>query len=152
MSATTRTAVMLLAAGLAAAWCLHASTAPRSAATGTAPAATTAATAGATAPATTSAPTRPALRRVHVFVSGRVQGVGFRDFTRGWAGKLKVNGWVRNLRDGRVEAVFEGPTERVAELIAKVRRGPEMARVTGIEIKDEVPRGEFVSFQRLPTK
>ncbi len=151
MSVSTRTVVMLLAAGLAAAWCLHACSAPPSAATGTAPATTTPAT-GATAPATTSAPTRPAVRRVHVFLSGRVQGVGFRDFTRGWAGKLKVNGWVRNLRDGRVEAVFEGPTERVAELIEKVKRGPGMARVTGIEIKDEPYQGEFKSFRRLPTK
>jgi acylphosphatase len=141
---------MLPAAGLAAAWCLHACSAPPSAATRAA--ATTTATATATAPATTSAPTRPAVRRVHVFLSGRVQGVGFRNFTQRWAGTLKINGWVRNLRDRRVEAVFEGPTERVAELIEKVKRGPGMARVTGIEIKDEPYQGEFKSFRRLPTK
>jgi acylphosphatase len=100
--------------------------------------------AAATAPAT--APTRPAIRRVHVFVSGRVQGVGFRAFTRYNAQALKLTGWVMNLRDGRVEAVIEGPPDRVDKLLAKIRTGPPRARVDDVEIGEDKHTGEFSTF------
>ena len=85
-------------------------------------------------------------RRVHVFVSGRVQGVGFRDFTQNQARRLKVAGWVKNLPDGRVEAVLEGPAKAVEDLLAEVKRGPRSAKVESVEAKDETPEGEFEAF------
>ena len=104
------------------------------------------------APATASAPTRPAMRRVHVFISGRVQGVGFRAFTRFNARSLGVGGWVRNLRDGRVEGVFEGPPGKVARLLAKVGTGPGGARVDKLKVTDEPYTGEFRTFAIRRTK
>ncbi|NLX58111.1 MAG: acylphosphatase [Phycisphaerae bacterium] len=89
-------------------------------------------------------------RRVHVFVSGRVQGVGFRNFVTAGAQKLKLTGWVRNLNDGRVEAVVEGPAEAVGELLAQMRRGPREANVTDLKVEDEKPTGEFKAFTRKP--
>lgn len=74
--------------------------------------------------------------RVHLFIEGKVQGVFFRDSTRQQAEALGVSGWVRNLTDGRVEAVFEGPGDKVREMVAWCHRGPPMARVTGIVEKD----------------
>ncbi len=104
-----------------------------------------AATLAASQPTTTA--TAPAMRRVHVFISGRVQGVGFRAFTRYQALALKLAGWVRNLPDGRVEAVVEGPPEKVAELLKAVGRGPSSARVDKIEATDEPHKKEFETFE-----
>ena len=84
--------------------------------------------------------------RVHVFVSGRVQGVFFRVETRRLARSLRVSGWVTNRRDGRVEAVFEGDEENVGKMVAFCRRGPSGARVTDVEAVREEPTGEFESF------
>ncbi|QYZ79469.1 acylphosphatase [Methanofollis formosanus] len=84
--------------------------------------------------------------RVHVFVSGRVQGVFFRDATSEEAARHGVTGWVRNLPDGRVEAVFEGEAEGVEAMLGFCRRGPPAARVTGVEVADEAYAGEFVGF------
>ena len=84
--------------------------------------------------------------RAYVVVSGRVQGVCFRDATRKAARQARVLGWVRNLRDSRVEAVLEGDKDAVAKVVAFMRRGPEFAVVDDIEIKYEEPVGEFVSF------
>lgn len=84
--------------------------------------------------------------RAHVFVSGRVQGVFFRFETRRLARRLGVAGWVRNRRDGRVEAVFEGEREDVEKMIQFCRRGPSGARVTDVEVKWEKPSGEFEGF------
>ena len=67
--------------------------------------------------------------RVHVFVSGMVQGVFFRQKTKRQAESLGVNGWVRNLPDGRVEAVFEGEEEAVKALVEYCHHGPSSARV-----------------------
>ncbi|MBN2581620.1 MAG: acylphosphatase [Planctomycetes bacterium] len=89
-------------------------------------------------------------RRVHVFLTGRVQGVGFRNFVAANANKLKLTGWVRNLNDGRVEAVVEGPAADVASLLKLMERGPSSARVTDMDIDDEKPTGEFDSFKRKP--
>lgn len=82
------------------------------------------------------------LVRVHVFVEGRVQGVAFRYYTWHEAQRLGIQGWVRNLPDGRVEAVYEGSRAAVEEMLAWTRHGPPAARVTGISIYDEEPVGE----------
>lgn len=85
--------------------------------------------------------------RVHIFVSGFVQGVFFRSNTVEKAKESEITGWVRNLEDGRVEAVFEGEKERVAEIIEWAKRGPAFAKVDGIEILQEDFRGEFENFE-----
>ncbi|MEM2102932.1 MAG: acylphosphatase [Candidatus Bathyarchaeia archaeon] len=85
--------------------------------------------------------------RVHVFVSGRVQGVFFRDETRRQAIKYKVTGWVRNTHDGRVEAVFEGEQEDVEKLVEFCRKGPPYAKVTNVEVTLEKFVGEFQDFR-----
>jgi acylphosphatase len=80
--------------------------------------------------------------RVRATVSGRVQGVFYRDSCRAQARRLGVRGWVRNRPDGSVEVVAEGPRERVEQLLAWCRQGPPSARVTGISVTDEVPAAE----------
>lgn len=84
--------------------------------------------------------------RVHVFVSGKVQGVFFRSSTKNMAEKLGLCGWVRNLADGRVEAIFEGNKETVEKMVEWCRKGPEYARVTGLEVVAENHLGEFKGF------
>jgi len=84
--------------------------------------------------------------RAHVFVSGRVQGVFFRFETRRLARRLGVAGWVRNRRDGQVEAVFEGEREDVNKMVEFCRHGPSGARVTNVEVGWEKPTGEFEGF------
>jgi acylphosphatase len=79
--------------------------------------------------------------RSRVIVDGQVQGVFYRDSTRRRAEELGVDGWVRNLPDGRVEAVFEGEPEAVASAVAWSRRGPERAIVTSLEELAEQPEG-----------
>ena len=86
--------------------------------------------------------TESAISRVRVFVEGRVQGVNFRHYTCREAGRLGISGWVRNLPDGRVEAVYEGSRAAVEAIVAWTRHGPEWARVTGLSIQDEEPKGE----------
>lgn len=85
--------------------------------------------------------------RVRVFVSGRVQGVFFRDFTRSNALSLGLNGWVRNLRDGRVEVLAEGEREALGKLIERLMRGPPAAIVHDVDVVWEEYRGEFSGFQ-----
>ncbi len=80
-------------------------------------------------------------RRAHVFVSGTVQGVYFRASTRDGAREQNVDGWVRNLADGRVEAVFEGPSEAVEEMIDWCHEGSPAASVTNVEVTWEDPQG-----------
>jgi acylphosphatase len=75
-------------------------------------------------------------------VAGRVQGVWFRESCRDQAQAAGVAGSVRNLADGRVEVVLEGPRAAVEEVVAWCRRGPRRARVDGIEVVDETPVGE----------
>jgi acylphosphatase len=86
-------------------------------------------------------------QRIHAFISGRVQGVGFRNFTQRAAKGLKVTGWVKNLDDGRVELVAEGDEKALAELEKQVRKGPRPARVKDVEIKREKATGLFEDFK-----
>jgi acylphosphatase len=81
-------------------------------------------------------------RRVHVLVSGRVQGVFYRATCIERARDLRLGGWVRNLVDGRVEAAFEGPSDDVDVIVAWCREGPPRARVTAIAVEEEPPLGE----------
>lgn len=76
-------------------------------------------------------------KRAHVYISGRVQGVMFRDATRQKAEELGLNGWVKNLPDGRVEAVFEGPAREVEEMTRWCEEGPSMAAVENVETEPE---------------
>ncbi|PIU12220.1 MAG: acylphosphatase [Hadesarchaea archaeon CG08_land_8_20_14_0_20_51_8] len=85
--------------------------------------------------------------RAHVWVEGCVQGVFFRYETSKVARNFNVNGWVRNLPDGRVEAVFEGEKENVEEMVEFCRRGPPGAQVNDVEAKWEAYRGEFSGFE-----
>ncbi|MDH5448807.1 MAG: acylphosphatase [Candidatus Bathyarchaeota archaeon] len=85
--------------------------------------------------------------KAHMFVSGRVQGVFFRSETRREAYRYNVTGWVRNLPDGGVEAVFEGKKESVEKLIEFCNRGPPGARVTKTKVVFEIYSGEFVDFR-----
>jgi acylphosphatase len=74
-------------------------------------------------------------------VSGRVQGVFFRDTTRRRAEAAGVAGWVRNTREGELEAVFEGEPQAVDELVEFCRRGPSRAEVTSVDVVEEKPEG-----------
>lgn len=85
--------------------------------------------------------------RVHIYVSGRVQGVFFRSSTRGEALRLGVTGWIRNLKDGRVEALFEGDSNRVDEMIEFCKNGPPSAIVEKVEVFWEEYVGDIGGFQ-----
>jgi acylphosphatase len=81
-----------------------------------------------------------------LIVTGRVQGVGFRWFTRDAAAREGVRGWVRNLPDGRVEALVEGDSEAVRRVERAVRIGPRGARVDTVFVDEEMPTGAYTDF------
>ena len=85
--------------------------------------------------------------RAHVFVLGKVQGVFYRENTRKKAKKLGVSGWVKNLRDNRVEAVFEGNKSKVEEMVNWARKGPIWAKVEALDVVWEDYTGQFASFE-----
>ncbi len=85
--------------------------------------------------------------RIHVFIQGIVQGVGFRYHLRRMALSNGVNGWVRNLPDGRVEAVLEGEEDSVRKVLAWCRRGPSSAKVDSVVFFEESYKGEFKTFE-----
>jgi acylphosphatase len=89
----------------------------------------------------------------HLIVIGRVQGVGYRDALRDAAEQHDVTGWVRNRRDGSVEALLQGAPEAVDALIAWARRGPSLARVTELHVNpaSAEPDRPYTRFERLPT-
>ncbi|MFZ5633898.1 MAG: acylphosphatase [Bacillota bacterium] len=87
----------------------------------------------------------------HVFISGRVQGVYFRAYTRKKADSLGIRGWVRNLPDGRVEAVIQGSAPAVEKMLEWCRTGEPPARVDKVEVIDESGPEEFVGFRILST-
>ncbi len=80
-------------------------------------------------------------RCVRVIVKGRVQGVFYRGSTQQEAQRLGLSGWVRNLQDGSVEFVAEGPPDAIDALIAWAHRGPDMARVSSVEVVDAPAHG-----------
>jgi acylphosphatase len=80
-------------------------------------------------------------------VSGRVQGVGFRYFTQDIATREGVTGLVRNLPDGRVEAIAEGDEESLTRFERALRRGPSHARVEQVEVDSLVPTGQYLDFR-----
>ncbi len=86
-------------------------------------------------------------QRAHLMISGVVQGVTFRASTQEQALARGVKGWVTNLADGRVEAVFEGPTDAVEALVSWCHEGPPRARVDNVDVTYEAARGEFESFE-----
>ena len=81
-------------------------------------------------------------KRAHIFVSGGVQGVCFRMYTRDKALSLDLKGWVRNLLDGRVEIVAEGEGEKIALFLVLIRTGPSSARVTNLQVDWPTLQGE----------
>jgi len=87
------------------------------------------------------------LSRIHVFVSGRVQGVAYRYFVERRAAEIPVTGWVRNSRDGRVEIVAEGRKVDLERFLEVLRQGPRMAKVDGLDLLWEDYRGEFKDFR-----
>jgi len=87
------------------------------------------------------------MKRIHVFISGRVQGVFFREYTKKKAKELGVKGWVKNLKDGRVEAVFEGEDKAVEEIVKWCWEGSPYARVENVETTEEDYSDEFGNFE-----
>ena len=89
------------------------------------------------------------LERAHVLVSGQVQGVFFRDSTRQKAEELGLAGWVKNVPDGRVEALFEGPSEKVREMVSWCEEGPRHASVENVDTNFESAGGDLEGFEVL---
>lgn len=87
-----------------------------------------------------------AATRAHLWITGRVQGVNYRYYTRSEALRLNLTGWVRNLWDGRVEAVFEGEEEAVRKILEWCHVGPPAAQVIDVEIVWEPPSDGFSDF------
>jgi acylphosphatase len=87
----------------------------------------------------------PVIRR-RVIISGLVQGVSFRYHTRSKARQTGAVGWVRNLPDGRVEAVFEGEENNVTAIVDWCRKGPAFSRVDDLKVYNEQPTGDFADF------
>ncbi|MEA1994196.1 MAG: acylphosphatase [Euryarchaeota archaeon] len=86
------------------------------------------------------------MKRVHIFVSGTVQGVFYRANTRKTAKTLGLQGWVRNLRDGRVEIAAEGEEKALKALIEWCHEGPRLASVTSVEAEWEEYTGKYKDF------
>jgi acylphosphatase len=87
------------------------------------------------------------MKRMHVYISGRVQGVFFRASTQRSARSLNLTGWVRNLPDGSVESVFEGQPTDVDQMLLWCRQGPPGAAVRGFHAVEEPSTGEFKDFR-----
>lgn len=91
-----------------------------------------------------------AIRIAHVRIEGRVQGVGYRAWVEIAARSLDLNGWVRNRRDGSVEAVFQGAPDNVRDMLGRCEQGPPAARVAHIELLAENV-GQYDDFEVWPT-
>ena len=88
------------------------------------------------------------MKRLHIIVEGKVQGVGFRQFTVKQAAELGITGWVRNLPDGRVEALAEGIPGALAAFLRLLERGPRLARVEKVtSASSDLTQSEFISFE-----
>ena len=86
------------------------------------------------------------MKKLNIFVSGRVQGVCFRAFSQDNASYLGLNGWVRNLYDGRVEILVEGKEEKIHEFLQFINQGPAMSVVNKVEIKELDYKGDLPPF------
>jgi acylphosphatase len=86
------------------------------------------------------------MNQAHIFISGSVQGVGYRYFVRSTAQKLGLTGWVRNTEDGGVEAVFQGKKEKIEEMIGLCRKGPFLAEVKQLGVDWEEAEEELKDF------
>jgi acylphosphatase len=87
------------------------------------------------------------LKRIRVTISGSVQGVAFRHETQKTAFSLNLTGWVRNLPDGRVEAVFAGADDSVAAMLHWCKKGPRLARVRDVQAREEAGAESFDAFE-----
>jgi len=85
-------------------------------------------------------------QRFHAFISGRVQGVSFRANTRNVATNLDIKGWVRNLRDGRVEVMAEGNKDKINDFIEFLKTGQDAAMIYKVDVRMEGYKGEFKDF------
>ncbi len=90
-------------------------------------------------------------KRLHAWVDGHVQGVGFRYFVQQNAQMLGITGWVRNLWDGRVELIAEGPPEKLEKLLSALYRGPRSSDVRGVIPEWHEATGEFSGFSLRAT-
>lgn len=90
--------------------------------------------------------------QMHVWVSGHVQGVGFRYFVRQQAGKLPISGWVRNVSDGRVEVLAEGERADLETFLAAVQHGPSGSAVTQLAVDWRSAAGQWSKFSIAPSE
>ncbi len=86
------------------------------------------------------------MKRVHLWVKGRVQGVGFRAHVEYHAAQIGVAGWVRNVGYDTVESIAEGTAEQIERFIEIVKQGPRMSRVDESRVEEESATGEFIGF------
>jgi acylphosphatase len=85
--------------------------------------------------------------QIHILISGDVHGVGFRQFVRHWARKIGgINGWVRNLDDGRVEVVMQGDQKKADQLIRLIKKGPPLSNVKNVTMQNEEMSEEYRDF------
>lgn len=87
------------------------------------------------------------MKELHLYISGVVHGVSFRYYTQSLAQKLGLRGWVKNLSDGRVEVLAQGPKEQLEKLLEWCREGPEAAQVSDMDISWREAGGEFSGFE-----
>jgi len=85
--------------------------------------------------------------RAHIWISGKVQGVFYRDNARRWASSMGLSGWVRNLLDGCVEVLVEGEKDSIENLERKLKKGPPLSRVEDVRTEWEDYKGEFLDFR-----
>jgi len=91
------------------------------------------------------------MHQVHLFISGFVQGVGYREFVKNGAAKVGIVGWVRNLEDRRVEVLAQGEEATLKKFIEVCKKGPFLSDVKNISIEWEKEEEKFDNFERLPT-
>lgn len=89
------------------------------------------------------------MQQAHIFITGFVQGVGFRQFVKSQAKKVGVTGWVQNTEDGKVEAVLQGDKDAIELLIEKAKKGPDVSEVTDVQVswEEEEPELHMDSFE-----
>jgi acylphosphatase len=90
-------------------------------------------------------------KRFHAVITGRVQGVGFRYFTKETAQQLGIRGWVRNTFSGEVEVTAEGVSDQIDTMVQLLQRGPQSAYVSDFKLTWQEPSGEFKKFSIIST-